>query len=139
MQKYKKYLGIITAVVALASLLTYREIKTAQAVGIQINNTQRALTSSGVLVNTTSTLVSATTTNRIYLRISNLSGAAIYCTTDVAGTASTTFSAGPAVAYQGITIFGSSTYAFQSDENPYTGPVFCIAPSGAASTTVAQF
>ncbi len=116
--------------------------------GPTITNTQRSTVtpvisnntaSSSVLVGTASTLVVGTTTDRVYLQIWNMSTKAVFCTLAARGTASSTFTTGPAILYAGITITASSTYQFRADENPYTGPVYCIADGAAASTTIMQF
>lgn len=101
----------------------------ADAQGPQINPWVSYASSSAVLITSTSAIVSATNTARVYERISNLSGVTIYCNMQQGK---------PAIAYSGLAIFASSTYAIQSDENPYRGAITCIAPTGNASTTVLE-
>lgn len=79
------------------------------------------------LIGAASQLVDATNTARVYLRLSNLSGVTIYC--------SDRASAAP---YTGMAVFASSTLSVVTDENPYTGPLYCVSPSGAASTTLIE-
>lgn len=98
-------------------------------VGSDIGATRfvKANVSSAISVTTSSTLVLATTSSAQYREITNLSGAAIYCSLD---------NGKVAVQYTGITILASSSYIMAPDkENMYVGAVRCIAPSGTASTT----
>jgi hypothetical protein len=74
----------------------------------------------------TSTQMVASSSAREVARISNLGTNPIYCSAN---------GDKAAVAYSGITVYGSSTLSFD-EQFPYTGAVRCIAPFGAASTTV---
>lgn len=79
-----------------------------------------------LLAANTSTQVLATSSARIYARISNVGSTAIYCNAN---------GDKAAVAYSGIMIAASSSLALAEDF-PFTGAVRCISPLGTASTTV---
>lgn len=84
------------------------------------------LTTTSVLCNTTSTLLLATSTARQYAAIVNDGSTNIYLET----------SKGPAVLYEGIRLnSGGGSYEINQD-NLYTGPIYCIAATSAASTTL---
>ena len=83
------------------------------------------LTTTSVLCGTTSTLLVGTSTAREYLAIVNDGSNNIYLE----------LSNGPAVLYEGIRLnSGGGSYEIDFD-NLYTGPVYCIADTSAASTT----
>lgn len=144
MKQYKKFAGVIVVLLAFVTALAIvfspstPDVKTALGSGNIITNYAHVATSSAILVTTSSTLVMPTSTDRTYLRISNIAGKPIFCTLSVRGTNSSTYTTGPAIMYQGITIFASSTLEFKIDENPYTGPVYCISEAN-SSTTISQY
>ena len=87
-------------------------------------------TSGGVLVlSSTSTNLVATNTARLFLQVTNIGTSTIYCNLT---------NGAWATKYVGLTLFASSTYRFLVDENPYTGPVNCIADGANASTTILE-
>lgn len=118
---YKKILAgaffLAVAIIAIAQGLNGP--KPVQAMGPMITNFNNA-SSSGVLVTTSNTLVSATNTARVYMEISNLGSSAVFCAMKGGDRNQT------AALYSGWTIFASSTKYIKSDENPYIGPVYCI-------------
>lgn len=82
---------------------------------------------SGVLCGQTSTLLLATSTgNRIYTRISNDSARDVYLT----------LGGMPAIAYQGTYLIASSSTQIGDSQTAFGGAIYCISPSGAASTTI---
>jgi hypothetical protein len=82
--------------------------------------------STGVLCNTTSTLLLATSSaGRPFVSISNLASNAIYISENNT----------PAAAYTGIMIPASTTITLSQISN-YLGAINCIAPSGTASTSI---
>lgn len=89
-----------------------------------------AITGTGVLVTSSSGTVIATSTSATTRRIDNIGSKPIFCKLDRGYNA---------VAYEGITIFASTSVEF-SDTNGmlYRGAINCIAPLGNASTTVYQ-
>lgn len=90
------------------------------------NRFKEAATSTGVLVTNSSTLLTATSADRTYLRVTNLGPNAVFLALDQ-GKAATQFS--------GITLSASSSYEITA-ENLYVGAVYAIAPAGNSSTTV---
>jgi hypothetical protein len=92
-----------------------------------------APTATRVFVNSTDTLVVATSTGRVALELSNASGATtspqtVYCS----------YGDRPAALYSGFALFGSTTKAYLLD-NLYRGAIHCIAPSNGALITVTDF
>lgn len=84
------------------------------------------LTTTSKLCGTTSTLLMGTSTSRQYAAIVNDGSTNIYLE----------LSQGPAVLYEGIRLnSGGGSYEIVQD-NLYTGPIYCIADTSAASTTV---
>jgi len=104
---------------------------TKKVTGLETSNAfTAAYTSTGVLVTTASTQVLATTTARSVIRISNISGNAMYCNLN---------NGLPAVAFSGVAVFASSTLTLSDAESLlYRGAVNCIAVGGNASTTAFQ-
>lgn len=73
-----------------------------------------------------STMLIASSTDRRFLNIANMSSKPIWLN----------FGA-PAVKYKGMTMMASSTYNFDSGA-PYLGAIFCIAEGSDASTTALE-
>jgi hypothetical protein len=90
-------------------------------------------TATKVIVNSTDTLVVATSSGRQYLELTNASGA-----TTTAQMVSCNYGDRPAVLYQGTTIFASTSKAYMLD-NLYRGAIRCIAPANGALITVIDF
>lgn len=99
-----------------------------EASGNSIPNFATMASSSGILVNTSDTMLVATNTARLYLRIANISSKPISCNLK---------NGAPAVLYTGVTIFASTTLEIDEDKFPYTGAVRCISETP-ASTTVTE-
>lgn len=95
--------------------------------GNTITNTSSFATSSAVTVTTSATIIAATSTSRVYMRLTNNSGVTVSCSLKF-GTAPTNGT--------GLLLYASSSYAFEVDQNPYTGPVTCIAPSSASVAVI---
>lgn len=92
----------------------------------EINRYSGDLTTTSVLCGTTSTLLVGTSTARQYLALVNDGSTNIYLE----------LSKGPAVLYEGIRLnSGGGAYEINLD-NLYVGPIYCIAATSAASTTV---
>jgi hypothetical protein len=90
-------------------------------------------TASKVFINSTDTLLVASSSGRIALELSNVSGATttsqpVYCN----------YGDRPAVLYSGFALFGSTTKAYLLD-NLYRGAIHCIAPANGALITVSDF
>lgn len=99
--------------------------KAPQSLG-EINRYTTGVANTSVLCNTSSTLLLATSSGRQYAAIVNDGSTNIYLE----------LSTGPAVLYEGIRLnSGGGSYEINLD-NLYTGPVYCIAATSAASTTI---
>lgn len=141
----KKYAaGILVSLALVSALIVVGFLNIAGRPDIALGSGQTIsgftvfATSSTALVTSSSNLLVATNTARFYLRVSNLSGNAIYCTPSYHVGTSTNMNNAPAVANSGITIFASSTYEVKVDENPYRGPLYCISPSGNATVSIVE-
>lgn len=121
---------ILTVAITVAAVMFAFEYRSgteqpAQSLG-EINRFTSGLTTNSTLCNTTSTLLIATSTGRQYAAIVNDGSTDIYLE----------LSNGPAVLYEGIRLnAGGGAYEINLD-NLYTGPIYCIAKTSAASSTV---
>ncbi|HEY1747832.1 MAG TPA: hypothetical protein VGG11_13855 [Xanthobacteraceae bacterium] len=86
-----------------------------------------------VYVNSSDTLVVASSTGRQYLQIDNVSGA-----TSTPKVVSCNFGDRPATLYSGFSILASSSKEFTLDKM-YRGAIHCIAPASGATLTVTDF
>lgn len=94
----------------------------------EMNRFTGGLTTTSKLCGTTSTLLTGTSSPRQYLAIVNDGSTNVYLE----------LSQGPAVLYEGIRLnSGGGSYEINLD-NLYTGPIYCIAATSAASTTVTE-
>lgn len=84
-------------------------------------------TNTGVLCTTSSGLLVATSSNPGFLRISNTSPFTIFLA----------LGNPPAVLYQGLTLFASTSIEF-NQTNFYAGQIYCISSGGNASTTISE-
>lgn len=123
-------IGITLSAVAFVSRETPATPKTGSSdIGILPTNPRI----SNVWVGTSDTVVVATSTGRLRLEISNISGAtstaqALYCNTDDR----------PSVAYAGIVIQASSTKIYELTQLP-RGALRCRYPVSASSVAVIEY
>jgi hypothetical protein len=105
-----------------------------QALGSQADNVLATYpTASKVFINSSDTLLVATSTGRLYLVINNISGA-----TTTAQVISCNFGDRAATLYSGFSIPASTTVTLTLD-NLYRGAIHCIAPANGALITVTDF
>lgn len=126
MKKYTKYIVGIAAlciVVFIGAFVRHTPLEKGLAQSLVY---YQAGTNTGVLCNSTSTLMLATSTgSRTYERIENISATPIYLSL---GTNATV--------YNGIPLGASSTWDMGTNQVVYAGSVYCISSSGTASTSI---
>ena len=125
--KYIYTLIIVLIIVLIIGVGAYSLLKPTAKFGTTDIPINRPMTSTGVLCNTTSTLLVATsTTGRNFATITNIGGTIVY----LGFGNSAALYTGTALAINGGTIKLDSTAS-------YTGAIYCISPT-AASTTVSD-
>jgi len=128
--KKETLITIITVAITIAVVMFgfefYAGQKPAPSSLGEINRFTSGLTTTSVLCGTSSTLLLATSSARQYAAFVNDGSTNIYLE----------LSQSPAVKYEGIRLnSGGGAYEINLD-NLYTGPVYCIADTSAASSTV---